>query len=117
MNILKVALGMTSFILVLTSEAATLTGPVKELWVNDATIENIAFINLRKNYTANCGGGSSFPSQQLIIIDFSKPSMREAYSMALAATMSGKDITVGTSGICLPGTYVETLRYINITQP
>lgn len=36
--------------------------------------------------------------------------------MALAATMSGKDITVGTSGICLPGTYVETLRYINITQ-
>jgi hypothetical protein len=82
MNITKVALTLCAFILIPVTKAATLIGPVKELWVNDATIENVAFISLQKSYTANCGGGSSFPSQQVILIDLSKPGMKEAYSMA-----------------------------------
>ena len=69
------------------SAGATLTGELSELWVNDSSLSNGAYIATGELYTTHCQSNNQV---RYVIIDFNEPGMKEAYSMALAAFMSGK---------------------------
>ena len=87
-------------------------GQVSELWVNDHGRDNIAFIAVGKTYTSSCSEASS----RYLIMDLSKNGMKEAFSIALAAYMSGVEITIGSVGGCIGANNPEELKYINLIK-
>lgn len=90
--------------------SAQLTGEITELWVNDSNFKNYVYISLSKTFASPCGSGTI----SYFALDLSEPSMKEAYSMALAAFMSGKKVSLAGDGTC-KGNY-EKLLYINMLK-
>ncbi|WP_419811952.1 hypothetical protein [Bacterioplanoides sp.] len=88
-----------------------LEGEITELWVNDVRVHNAAFVSVGENYQSPCNSGVQ---SRYIIIDLADtdPSMKNAFSMVLAAYMSGKPVTLGGTGECFPGTNNEKLKYL-----
>lgn len=90
--------------------SAQLTGEITELWVNDSNFTNHVYISLSKTFVSPC---SPVPISYFAL-DLSEPGMKEAYAMALAAFMSGKQISLAGDGTC-KGSY-EKLRYISMLK-
>jgi hypothetical protein len=76
--------------------AIEVTGKITELWVNDNTLQNGAYIALDNTYVTACNTNQS----KYMVIDFTAPGMKEAYAMALAAFMSDRTITIASGGVC-----------------
>ena len=83
-------------------------GEITELWINDSTRTNIAFVSIGQYFDTPCREAQT----NYLIMDFSEPSMKEAYSMALAAFMSGKEVSIKGIGQCFGD--LEKLKLINI---
>jgi len=86
-----------------------LSGTITELWVNDQGRSNVVFISVGTSFSSSCGATSVY-----LIIDLSEPSMKEAYAMALSASMAGRTVQMGGTGVCYQ--QWEKLKYIYITQ-
>ena len=110
LKLLVAALGVLYSCFVYSSDR--LTGQITELWVNDGGNFNVVFISVGQDFTTTCPIGGS----RYLIMDLSEPSMKEAYSMALAAFMSGKTISMAGSGQCTSGQGLEKLRYIYMVK-
>lgn len=87
-----------------------LKGKISEIWINDGSNTNIAFVSVGQNFSTPCR-----PSEtQYLIMNLTEPSMKEAYAMALAAYMADKEVTIAGGGVC-HGTH-EKLKYINLIK-
>lgn len=88
-----------------------LSGEITELWVNDNSSTNVVFVSVGQTYTTSC----SNDPRNYLIIDLSQASMKEAYSMALSAFVSGKPVVMrGINGSCYGSN--EKLKYIYMTN-
>jgi len=85
-----------------------LTGEITELWVNDLGNSNIIFVSIGQDFNSTCPIGTS----RYLVMDLDDPGMSEAYAMALAAFMGGKQISMAGAGQCIAGQGIEKLRYI-----
>ena len=86
-----------------------LTGPIKELYVNHGSHANVVYISVGVSFSTPCGATS-----QYLIMDLSEPSMKEAYAMALGASLAGRQVTLAGSGACIGVT--EKLKFIFMVQ-
>jgi hypothetical protein len=75
------------------SMAVEVTGQITQLWVNDSSGSNVAWILTTASFTNSCGTGPYF------VVDLSQPGMKEIYGMALSAFHTGATVTIGTD-IC-----------------
>ena len=87
-----------------------LTGEITELWINDGSYSNVAMISVGTSFSSPCYS----TDLRYLILDFSQPGMKEAYSLALAAYMSGTPVTMAGAGECHG--IIEKLQYINIIK-
>lgn len=105
----KMTIGVVALLTVLKAEASPeLSGLISELWVNDQIRSNVVFISVGTAFQSTCGANSGY-----LIIDLTTPAMKEAYAMALSASISGRAVKMGGGGACYQ-TY-EKLQYIYLT--
>ena len=103
------ALAAGSFFSTVASANAQASGRISELWVNDSSGSNIAWIRLATPFSSSCGSNNGY-----MVLDLSDPAMKSAYALALAAFMAERNVTVGGSGVCY-NTY-ETLKFVYMSQ-
>lgn len=101
---------LLSMCTILSHASPPLTGKVTEIWVNDNSTTNIAFISIGENFSTLCNSNET----RYLILDLSEASMKEAYSMALAAYMADKSVTIAGNGNCYGQS--EKLKYINMIK-
>lgn len=87
-----------------------LKGKVTEIWINDGSNTNIVFVSVGQSFSTPCRESDV----RYLVMDLTEPSMREAYSMTLAAYMAGQEITMAGNGSC-HGIH-EKLKYINMIK-
>ena len=102
------------FILLITmcfdvSASSTISTKIKSLWVNDNGAE-VVYLEPESPYQSICNNNGS----KYFIIYLERKNMKEAYSMALAAFMSGKAVNVGGKNECMGSN--EVLRYIYLKK-
>ncbi|XOV80337.1 MAG: hypothetical protein ACFHVJ_05130 [Aestuariibacter sp.] len=98
--VLKNILIAFSLLYSLLSNAATqVNGEIKYLGVNALNMQDGAAIGIGQVIESSCRAGND-PSVNYMVIDFTRPGMKEAYSLALAAYMSGTPVTISTSNDC-----------------
>lgn len=82
---------------------------IKSLWVNDSS-SNVIFVEPSNSFLSVC---SSSPGKYFIL-EPNLPNMKEAYSMLLAAMMSGRKVTIGGKGDCWNSN--EKMRYVYLSE-
>jgi len=87
-----------------------LTGQIAEIYVNDNSRSNIIFLSLNQSFSTPCRE----TDLAYLVMDLNEPSMKEAYSMALAAFMGNKTVSVAGKGECLGS--LEKLQYIYMVK-
>ncbi|WP_125781765.1 hypothetical protein [Pseudoalteromonas rubra] len=89
--------------------SGTVKTKIKSLWVNDLGAE-VVYLEPEIPFDSVCNSNGS----KYFIIFLDRKNMKEAYSMALAAYMSDKEVNVGGKNEC-SGTN-EVLRYIYLKK-
>lgn len=94
----------------LSNASPALTDEITELWINDNSNSNIAYVSVGQNFSSPCRDSEI----RYLVMDLAEPGMKEAYSMALAAFMSDKSVTMAGKGECMG--IREKLQYINMIK-
>ncbi len=87
------------------ASAADVSGPLPELWISDTNGRNYAWLRASTPFTSHCGASNGY-----MCIALNEPNGKEAYAMALAAFVAGRNVTVGGSGTC--DSTFEKVRYV-----
>ena len=104
---------LTAFISSLTFASEPIEGKVLELAVN-SLVTNGALIGTGQVFNSACRSGGD-QSVKYFVIDFSEPGMKEAYSLALAAYMSEKEVRMIGSPLRCYGQF-EKLKSISFKK-
>ena len=89
--------------------SGTIKTKIKILWVNDLGAE-VIYLEPETPFQSVCNSNGS----KYFIIYLDRKNMKEAYSMALAAYMSDKEVNVGGKNEC--SGINEVLRYIYLKK-
>ena len=103
---------MLAFLTLIATSAwsdALVTGPLTELWISDSSGTQTAWLRTSAPFTSTCGQSLGY-----MFIALNEANGKEAYAMALAAFMSGTDVTIGGTGTC--STPYEKIKYIKLIR-